>query len=157
MHSRLLRILHHLRRRLYRLGTATVADRDGAATVLGVVMEQCQSCSRTFKDIHALSQHARAKGHVIKITAPSQSDNDDGPSMASLMIEAQIDQSMGLPVDDCLADMLPDSMEMAMKHPHNWISIGKAVCRRPGCKAKSVMRDWKWRQTAGPRECTCRD
>ena len=43
--------------------------------------------------------------------------------------------------------------------PHNWISTcarphyGEAVCRRPGCTARSVMRDWKWRQVAGPEEC----
>ncbi len=44
--------------------------------------------------------------------------------------------------------------------PHNWISTlalengyGRAVCRRTGCTAKSVMRDWEWRQVAGPKEC----
>ena len=62
---------------------------------------RCPSCNREFKDVHALSQHVRAKGHGL-------SDNDDGPSTASQMIDAQIDQAMGNPVDDWLADMLPD-------------------------------------------------
>ena len=44
--------------------------------------------------------------------------------------------------------------------PHNWRSTiarsngyGEAKCRRQGCKARAVMRDWKWRQTAGTKEC----
>ena len=67
-------------------------------------MEQCKSCSRKFKDVNGLRQHARAKGHEQLRPA----DNDDGPSIASLMIEAQIDRAMGNPIDDWLADMLPD-------------------------------------------------
>ncbi len=26
-------------------------------------------------------------------------------------------------------------------------------CCRPGCKAKAVMWNWKWRQISGPKEC----
>ncbi len=50
-----------------------------------------------------------------------------------------------------------------MKREHDWLSTralpdyGEAMCRRKGCTAKSVMRNWKWRQTAGPKECTGHD
>ncbi len=66
-------------------------------------MEQCQSCSKKFKDIDGLRCHAKAKGHQRPERRPERD-----PSMATLMIDAQIDQAMGLPVDDWLADMLPD-------------------------------------------------
>lgn len=64
-------------------------------------MERCQVCGRKFKNFNALEQHARAKDH-------KQSECDDGPSVASLMIDAQIDRAMGLPIEDWIADMLPD-------------------------------------------------
>ena len=65
---------------------------------------KCPTCNREFRDSHALGQHTRAKGHgQFKLLT-----DDDGPSMSSLMIDAQIDRAMGLPVDDWLVDMLPD-------------------------------------------------
>ncbi len=50
-------------------------------------------------------------------------------------------------------------LEVAMKREHDWLSTralpdyGEAMCRRKGCTAKSVMRNWKWRQVSGPKEC----
>ncbi len=46
-----------------------------------------------------------------------------------------------------------------MKREHDWRTYcarpGRSYddCARKGCTAKSVMRNWKWRQTAGPKEC----
>ncbi len=66
-------------------------------------MEQCQTCSKKFKDIDGLRCHAKAKGHQQPVRC---SERD--PSMATLMIDAHIDRAMGLPVDDWLVDMMPD-------------------------------------------------
>ncbi len=66
-------------------------------------MEQCQTCSKKFRDIDTLRSHAKAKGHQRPERQPEREQ-----SMASLMIDARIDQAMGLPIDDWLADMLSD-------------------------------------------------
>ena len=66
-------------------------------------MEQCQTCSKKFRDANALRSHAKAKGHQLP-----EREAEREPSMANLMIDAHIDRAMGLPVDDWLADMMPD-------------------------------------------------
>ena len=66
-------------------------------------MEQCQTCSKKFRDVGALRSHTKAKGHQLPERIAQRE-----PSMADLMIEASIDRAMGLPVEDWLADMMPD-------------------------------------------------
>lgn len=66
-------------------------------------MELCQTCSKKFRDTDALRSHVKAKKHQ----RPERQVERE-PSMADLMIDAQIDRAMGLPVSDWLVDMLPD-------------------------------------------------
>jgi len=82
--------------------------------------QRCPHCTRTLADIEALFSHVKAK-HGLKAArvcvpdhptmireaerrARSQGRNAE-PSMADLVIEAQLNRAMGLPVDRDIAEM----------------------------------------------------
>ena len=70
--------------------------------------ERCPYCPRSFHEVNALGQHLRAKHKGKKVPdCVRHKRHDDEPSIASLMIEAQIAQACGEPVDDWLLDMMP--------------------------------------------------
>ena len=56
---------------------------------------KCSECPKMFKREIDMSNHYTAKHH------------DDEPSVASLMVQAEIDIAMGEPVEDWLSEMLP--------------------------------------------------
>ena len=81
----------------------------------------CPYCTRTLADSEALFSHVKAK-HGLKAArayvpdhpafvreaqrrAANQARRDDEPSMADLVIEAQLDRAMSLPVDRDIAEM----------------------------------------------------
>ena len=65
---------------------------------------QCPICGKGFRGNEGVRAHARAKHpkhHVFPDgRAVLRRDLDDEPSMADRMIEAQLQQAMGGPVDD---------------------------------------------------------
>ncbi len=67
---------------------------------------QCPYCPKAFKTLDARYCHAKTKhkGKKIKHLRPVR---DDEPSIADLMMEAQLNRSMGIKNDDWLEDMLP--------------------------------------------------
>ena len=71
----------------------------------------CPVCGKGFKSPEGVLAHARAK-HVKHYVSPDlkpilRRDLRDEPSMADRMIDAQLQQAMGGPVDD---DWLLDSI-----------------------------------------------
>lgn len=72
----------------------------------------CPYCARSFVDANGLWQHARTKHYgkgrekAINALRPRRVE-DDEPSMADLMIKAQLDRAMGDPIPGWLADMMP--------------------------------------------------
>lgn len=66
---------------------------------------KCPICPRTFAGANAVSQHCRDKHHV---KCPPTFKCEDEPSIASQLVDASLDRAMGLPVEDWLADMLPE-------------------------------------------------
>ena len=85
------------------------------------MMAACPHCSRTFADREALFCHAKAKHgqkkaracvpdhpsvvREAKRRAADQARHDAGPSMADLVVEAQIARAMGEPIDHDIAEM----------------------------------------------------
>ncbi|MEO1092234.1 MAG: hypothetical protein AAFX81_16535 [Pseudomonadota bacterium] len=76
---------------------------------------QCGACGKRFTTEHGARQHSGAKhqgryGFFDRRVSPKGQQaqrHSDEPSIASLMVQAEIDRACGEPVDDWLADMLP--------------------------------------------------
>lgn len=62
---------------------------------------QCPTCGKRFTDNNAQRLHAKAKNHK---RLPYE---DAEPSMADLMIEAQMNRAMGGQNEDWIEEMLP--------------------------------------------------
>lgn len=59
---------------------------------------ECLYCGRKFRSLAGVKQHEQAKHPRAE---------KDEPSIADLMVQAELDRAMGEPVEDWLADMLP--------------------------------------------------
>lgn len=71
---------------------------------------RCSRCKKAFKSRSACDNHIKDVHKGIGERVPvghSMSRKDYEPSMADLMIEAQLNRAMGEPVEDWLIDMLP--------------------------------------------------
>ena len=64
---------------------------------------QCPSCGKRFVGNNEQRQHAKSKKHKA---LPRDTTNDE-PSMAELMIEAQMNRAMGIHNEGWIEDMLP--------------------------------------------------
>ncbi len=72
---------------------------------------KCSVCNKRFTKESGAAMHIRDMAHKKLATPehdPRNYQPDDDPSMADMMINAQLDRAMGNPVDDWLADMLDD-------------------------------------------------
>lgn len=70
---------------------------------------QCSRCKRVFANRFACFDHIQAKhehGEPIAYIRPKDKE-DYEPSMAELMVEAEISRACDEPVEDWLLDMLP--------------------------------------------------
>lgn len=70
----------------------------------------CPHCGQSFGDANGLFNHTKAK-HGRKAARAVRPVPEREQSMASLLIEAQLQHAMGEPVDDWLMDMFPESFE----------------------------------------------
>lgn len=70
---------------------------------------RCSRCGKVFSSRAGADAHIRDKhaGDGKRIPVGRQPSQDSEQSMASLLIEAELDRAMGLSVDEDLADMLP--------------------------------------------------
>lgn len=66
--------------------------------------EACPHCERRFADRNGLYLHIKAK-HGRKLAASLRPAANREPSMADLVIEAQLARIMGEPVDEDIAEM----------------------------------------------------
>lgn len=68
----------------------------------------CPYCTKKFADAWGVYAHAKVKhkGKKLAHLKPNKKE-DDEPSMADLMIDAQLNRAMGIRNDDWLEDMLP--------------------------------------------------
>lgn len=71
----------------------------------GSDMRRCSRCGRTFKSRRGADDHIRMvhKGKGERVTA--RRPRDDEPSMADLVVDAQIARACGEPVEDWIATM----------------------------------------------------
>ena len=72
---------------------------------------RCSKCGKQFKGRQAADQHIAAKhgGNAERVPVRSALP-DDEPSMASQIIDAQLDYAMGEPVEDYLMEMFGDEI-----------------------------------------------
>lgn len=66
----------------------------------------CPYCTKRLADANGLYSHVKKK-HPNKKRAHLRPKRDEEPSMADLMIEAQINRAAGVKNDDWIEDMLP--------------------------------------------------
>lgn len=71
---------------------------------------QCEYCPSRFGDVNAAKQHCAKKHRGRRNKWAHLMRENDEPSMASRLVDAQIDASMGLPVDDDIEAMFPDEI-----------------------------------------------
>ncbi len=67
-------------------------------------MFACPHCPKSFADAGDLYQHAKAK-HGRKAAQKLRPIDDDEPSYAEMVIDAQIRRAAGEPVEEWLAEM----------------------------------------------------
>ncbi len=72
---------------------------------------KCSVCKKRFRQKAATYAHIRAVHNLATLPGPVHDPRryaDDEPSIASQLIQAQLDRACGDPIPDWLADMLPD-------------------------------------------------
>lgn len=73
---------------------------------------QCPYCERSFAEPNARYQHIKHKHPGEKQLRPPR---DDEPSMASRLIDAQLDAAMGGSVPEHIEAMFPDEIKEARR------------------------------------------
>jgi uncharacterized C2H2 Zn-finger protein len=81
--------------------------RNKTTEIDGPHMRRCSQCGRSFKSRKAADDHIQMKhkgiGHRVSAKRP-----DDEPSMADIVVDAQIAHAAGEPVEDWVKDMFGD-------------------------------------------------